>query len=53
MTNLLLMIAIAVAAVLILSLAFSMWLLAPAFDAGVQLVEHPKVHRIADDDEAA
>ena len=51
--NLLLMIAIAVAAVLILSLGFSMWLSAPAFDAGVQLVEHAKVHRIADDDEAA
>ena len=52
-TNLLLMIAIAVAAVLILSRGFSMWLSAPAFDAGVQLVEHSKVHRIADDNEAA
>lgn len=52
LTNLLLVIAIAVASVLVLSLAFSMWLSAP-LEAGMQLVEHPKVHRVAEDDEAA
>jgi hypothetical protein len=52
-TSLLLVIAIAVASVLILSLAFSMWLSAPAVETGMQLVEHPKVHRVAEDDEAA
>jgi hypothetical protein len=52
-TNLLLVLSIAVVAVLILSLWFSMRLSAPPVEVGVQLVEHPKVHRIAEDDSEA
>ena len=53
MTNLLLVIAIAVASVLVLSLMFSMWLSTPPVDVAMQLVDHPKVHRVAEEDEAA
>lgn len=49
--NLLLVIGLTVIAVLILALWFSMRLSAPPADVGMHLVEHPKVHRIAEEEE--
>lgn len=53
-TNLLLVLGVAVLTVLILALWFSMRLAAPPVGSGVELVDHPKVHRIAEEgDETA
>lgn len=49
--NLLLVIGLTVIVVLILALWFSMRLSAPPVDMGMHLVEHPKVHRIAEEEE--
>ncbi len=49
--NLLLVIGLTVIVVLILALWFSMRLSAPPVDMGMHLAEHPKVHRIAEEEE--